>query len=144
LFSRQWSYNDALKHWKDNIGRSGLSPEMLAKFIELDEGRTDSYGFTEEEINRLYDNFKDYALNDYRAIAQTNDIPTEVIREIDDKREEFKGLIRDSLMGGRKKRKTQKTRKAPKARKTRKCVRVNKKSRKGGKRKNVKSKRNKK
>lgn len=139
LFSRQWTYNDVLKNWRDNIGRSGLSEQILAKFIELDEGRIDSYGFTEEEINRLYDNFRTYALNDYRALAQTNDVPPEITRELDDKRDEFKVMMRDSLFGGRKKRKTQK------GRKTRKGVKKYQKSKKGrisGRMKKVKTKRN--
>ena len=100
LFSREFSYNGALHNWKTNIGSRSelLSPEILYKHIS---NTIDEYGFTEEQLEEQWNDFFNYALDEYRLILQTNLVPPDTVRELQSKQDEFKGMLRDSLLGGR-------------------------------------------
>ena len=98
LFSREFSYSEALKNWKNNINRRELSPEILAKH---NDNTIVEYGFTEEQLEEQWNDFFNYALDEYRLILQTNLVPPDTVRELQSKQDEFKGMLRDSLLGGR-------------------------------------------
>lgn len=98
LFSREFSYSEALKNWKNNINRRELSSEILAKH---NDNTIVEYGFTEEQLEEQWNDFFNYALDEYRLILQTNLVPPDTVRELQSKQDEFKGMLRDSLLGGR-------------------------------------------
>jgi hypothetical protein len=98
LFSREFSYSEALKNWKNNISRRELSSEILAKH---NDNTIVEYGFTEAQLEEQWNDFFNYALDEYRLILQTNLVPPDTVRELQSKQDEFKGMLRDSLLGGR-------------------------------------------
>lgn len=101
LFSREFSFNGAIQGWKANIGSSGLPPSIIAKHIEVDEGRSGSYDFTDEELEEQFANFYNYAITEYKTIYQVDVVPQNVTHELRVKKGEFIGMLKDVLIGGR-------------------------------------------
>lgn len=110
LFSREFTVSGAASQWRRNIqSRPNISGAIKAKFLDYDEMRTDAFGFTEPELETLYEDYKAYATNEYLIINQTDTMNPEILRSIEAYKDMLKNLLRDSLMGGRLKQNRSKT-----------------------------------